>query len=81
VRVLPHRRLSARRRPQPNHVPYATVPALASANCDSCHKSGFGAWAPAKVHANASISSNCVSCHTGAYAPAVGKPSNTTHAT
>ncbi len=63
------------------HVPYATVPALASANCDSCHKAGFGAWTPAKVHANASLSSNCVSCHTGAYAPAVGKPSNTTHAT
>jgi hypothetical protein len=31
-----------------------SVPALASANCDTCHKSGFTAWTPAKVHANAS---------------------------
>jgi hypothetical protein len=62
------------------HVPYASVPATAAANCDTCHKSGYTAWAPAKVHANASISTSCASCHTGAYSPAVGKPSNSTHA-
>ena len=58
----------------------ASVAALSSANCDTCHKSGFGAWAPAKVHANAVITAGCSSCHTGAFPPAVGKPSNSTHA-
>jgi hypothetical protein len=63
-----------------NHVPYQLVGATSSANCDTCHKSGYAAWTGAKVHSNANITTQCATCHTGAYAPAVGKPSNTTHA-
>ncbi|MFO1328942.1 MAG: multiheme c-type cytochrome [Rubrivivax sp.] len=64
-----------------NHVPYAAVPATAGANCDTCHRGGYSAWVPAKVHANTTLNANCSTCHTGAYPPAVGKPSNTIHAT
>ena len=63
-----------------NHVPYASVAATASANCDSCHKSSYANWTPAKVHSNATIASQCASCHTGAFPPAEGKPSNAIHA-
>jgi hypothetical protein len=48
-----------------NHIPYLSVPASASANCDSCHKSGYGAWTPAKFHASFSVSSACATCHSG----------------
>jgi hypothetical protein len=63
-----------------NHIPYLSVPASASANCDSCHKSGYGAWTPAKFHASFSVSSACATCHSGGFPPAVGKPSTPIHA-
>ena len=62
------------------HVPYLTVAATAAANCDTCHKAGYGSWAQGKVHTNTSISTSCASCHSGSYPPAVGKPSNAVHA-
>ena len=62
------------------HVPYQTVASVAAANCDSCHKSGFTAWAPARFHLNASVSNGCASCHTGAYQAAIGKPNTPIHA-
>ncbi|MDL5031722.1 cytochrome c3 family protein [Pelomonas sp. APW6] len=45
------------------HTPYQLVGSLASLNCDSCHKAGFVAWAPAKLHANVSVTSQCATCH------------------
>ncbi|WP_395701884.1 hypothetical protein [Aquabacterium sp.] len=63
-----------------NHVPYAGLAALNGASCDTCHKAGFAAWAPAKVHRNVALTSGCASCHTGAFAQAVGKPNNAVHA-
>ena len=56
------------------HTPYQQVSALASANCDSCHKAGFSAWAPAKLHASVNISSQCATCH------ASSKPNTAVHA-
>jgi hypothetical protein len=64
-----------------NHIPYQTVAMTAAANCDSCHRGSFTTWGNGRLHANFSISTGCVSCHSGAYLNAVGKPSNTTHAT
>ncbi|MEY4750917.1 MAG: hypothetical protein RIQ60_3131 [Pseudomonadota bacterium] len=61
------------------HVPNAQVSGMGTA-CDSCHRSGFTSWLPAKVHANFAISSACATCHTGSYAPAVGKPATPVHA-
>jgi hypothetical protein len=64
-----------------NHVPYQTVQRhWRSANCDSCHKraSRLGAGA---VHANGVDQHATASAATpAAFAPAVGKPNNTTHA-
>jgi hypothetical protein len=34
----------------PNHTPFTQVGAIAGTACDSCHKSGFRAWTPAKLH-------------------------------
>ncbi|MEW6707847.1 MAG: hypothetical protein AB1430_23630 [Pseudomonadota bacterium] len=62
------------------HIPYQTLSGVAITNCDSCHKAGFAAWAPARFHASVSVSTQCASCHSGSYAPAVGKPNNATHA-
>lgn len=62
-----------------NHVPYQTVTGAAAANCDTCHRNGFTAWAPARVHANVSVSTQCGSCHTGSFPPAVGKPNTAVH--
>ena len=64
-----------------NHVPYATVPAAASANCDTCHRGSYSTWANGRLHANVSVTTGCASCHTGTYLNAVGKPNNATHAT
>lgn len=61
------------------HVPYTLVAAAAAANCDSCHRSGFGSWAGARFHANVSVSAQCASCHTGNYLGAVGKPATAIH--
>ena len=46
-----------------SHVPYQSVASMASANCDSCHKAGYVAWTPAKVHANVTVTAQCASCH------------------
>ena len=56
------------------HTPYTGVTALASLGCDSCHKAGFTAWAPAKLHASVNVSSSCASCH------ASSKPNTAIHA-
>jgi len=55
------------------HTPYQNVSALASANCDSCHKAGYASWTPAKLHASVSVSSQCSSCH------ASSKPNTAVH--
>ena len=39
-----------------NHIPYQSLAGVAIANCDTCHKSGFTSWAPARFHANVSVS-------------------------
>ena len=62
-----------------NHVPYASIASMASANCDACHKGSFSSWANGRVHANFSVTGNCASCHSGAFLNAVGKPNNTIH--
>ncbi len=60
-----------------NHIPYQNVTAIgANAGCESCHKGGFAAWAPAKLHASVTVSVQCATCHTGANPLAVGKPAN-----
>ncbi|MFH7041054.1 cytochrome c3 family protein [Paucibacter sp. JuS9] len=56
-----------------SHTPYQLVPALAASNCDSCHKSGFTAWAPAKLHSSVAVTSNCSTCHLSV------RPTNATH--
>ncbi|MFZ2989044.1 cytochrome c3 family protein [Ideonella sp.] len=63
-----------------SHIPTTAVPGLGSGACDSCHKSGFRSWLPARVHANASISSQCSSCHNGSFPSATAKPANALHA-
>lgn len=63
-----------------NHIPYTQVPGGGSADCDSCHKSGYTTWVPGRLHANLSVSANCASCHSGAYLGARGKPADQTHA-
>jgi len=64
-----------------NHIPYAAVSAAASANCDTCHASGFASWNPGKFHANVSTSTQCASCHlTSAYGT-TAKPANAMHST
>jgi Cytochrome c7 and related cytochrome c len=62
------------------HVPYQGLAGVAITNCDSCHKAGFLAWAPAKVHSSVSIATQCGTCHSGTFAPAVGKPATPVHA-
>ena len=56
-----------------SHVPYQNVASLASANCDSCHKAGYAAWTPAKLHANVAVTAQCATCHASA------KPSTAVH--
>jgi hypothetical protein len=62
-----------------NHVPYASVGAMAAANCDACHKGSFSSWANGRVHANFSVTGSCASCHTGGFLNAVGKPNTPVH--
>ncbi len=62
-----------------NHVPYASVGAMAAANCDACHKGSFSSWANGRVHANFGVTGSCASCHSGAFLNAVGKPNTTIH--
>jgi hypothetical protein len=57
-----------------DHIPYASV--AASANCDTCHKSGTTAWAPGQFHLNVTVTGSCSGCHTGAYNGPDGKPGN-----
>jgi hypothetical protein len=64
-----------------NHIPYASVPAAATANCDTCHKSGTTTWTDGRLHASVTVASGCATCHTGAYLNAVGKPATPIHAT
>ena len=63
------------------HIPYSTVSTIGNPGCDSCHKAGFRAWLPARLHSSFSVTTQCASCHTGGYGSAVGKPNNATHAT
>ena len=63
-----------------SHIPYQALSGVAIANCDSCHKAGFSAWAPAKFHGSVSVSTQCGTCHTGNYPGAVGKPNTPVHA-
>ncbi|MBI5271505.1 MAG: hypothetical protein HY856_17700, partial [Burkholderiales bacterium] len=63
-----------------NHIPYALVPASASANCDACHKAGYASWSPARFHTSFSVSTACATCHTGSYLGARGKPATPVHA-
>ena len=60
------------------HIP-TTVPS-SMPSCDSCHKSGFTAWLPARLHSSVGVSTSCATCHTGAFPPAVGKPNTPVHA-
>jgi Cytochrome c7 and related cytochrome c len=62
-----------------NHVPYASIAAAASANCDTCHRGSFASWANGRLHANVSIGSGCASCHNGSFLNAVGKPATPVH--
>jgi hypothetical protein len=62
-----------------NHVPYQTLAGVPITNCDTCHRSGYAAWAPARVHSSVSISTQCASCHTGSFPPAVGRPNTAIH--
>ena len=62
----------------PTHIP-TTVP-TAMPSCDSCHKSGFTAWLPARLHSSVGVSASCASCHTGTFPPAGGKPATPVHA-
>ena len=62
-----------------NHIPYQTLAGAAISNCDTCHKSGFASWTPAKFHASVSVSGQCGTCHTGNFAPATGKPNTPIH--
>ncbi|HXD41779.1 MAG TPA: cytochrome c3 family protein, partial [Ramlibacter sp.] len=46
-----------------SHTPYQSVASLATANCDSCHKAGYTAWTPAKLHASVTVTAQCATCH------------------
>jgi len=62
-----------------NHIPFATVSGVGNASCDSCHKAGFTAWTPSRLHTSFSVSAQCATCHTGSFPPAVGKPNTPVH--
>jgi hypothetical protein len=62
------------------HIPYQSLAGVVIPNCDSCHKAGFSAWTPARLHASVSVSTQCASCHTGSFPPAVGRPNTAIHA-
>lgn len=55
-----------------NHIP-------TTANCNTCHKSGYTSWNPGRFHANVTVTSQCSNCHlTSAYG-LTSKPTNATH--
>src|SRR6185369_6240715 len=56
------------------HVPYQLVATLAAANCDSCHKAGYVAWAPGRVHTSVTVTAQCATCHASI------KPATAVHA-
>ena len=60
------------------HIP-TTVP-TPMPSCDTCHRGGFTAFAPAKFHGNVAVSASCATCHTGGFTRAVGKPNTPVHA-
>ena len=62
-----------------NHIPYQTLTGVVVANCDTCHRSGFAAWAPARFHGSVSVVGQCAGCHTGLYPPARGRPNTPVH--
>jgi hypothetical protein len=62
-----------------NHVPYQLVTVSATANCDACHKSGYGSWNPGRFHAYFTTSTQCATCHAGAFLGARGKPADAIH--
>jgi hypothetical protein len=62
-----------------NHIPTASVPATATANCDACHKGSITSWANGRLHANVNVTSGCANCHNGSFLNAVGKPSTPIH--
>lgn len=68
-----------------NHIPYATVPVAAAANCDGCHRGSTTTWANGRFHTYYTVTTGCVSCHTltaaGTYLAARGKPATATHST
>ncbi|MDP2007087.1 MAG: cytochrome c3 family protein, partial [Rubrivivax sp.] len=57
-----------------SHTPYAQVTAIASASCDSCHRSGFRSWTPARLHGSVSVVGQCATCHVS------NKPADALHA-
>jgi len=57
-----------------SHPPYTQVASLASAACGTCHKSGFRAWTPARLHGSVTVVTQCSACHLSA------RPNNATHA-
>ena len=61
------------------HIPYQTLAGVVITNCDTCHRSGFAAWAPARFHGNVSVVGQCAGCHTGLFAPARGRPNTPVH--
>jgi len=62
-----------------NHIPYASIAAAASANCDTCHKGSTTTWANGRFHNNVAVTGSCASCHTGSFMSAVGKPGTPVH--
>jgi len=60
----------------PSHIPYQQIATLTSANCDSCHKNGYGSWYPGRVHSNVTVTGQCATCHTNSFLGASGKPGN-----
>jgi hypothetical protein len=61
-----------------NHIPYQLVASASSANCDTCHRSGYASWAGGRTHAYVSITGQCKTCHNGSYTAqgATAKPGN-----
>ncbi|MBE0547419.1 MAG: hypothetical protein IH627_07165, partial [Rubrivivax sp.] len=55
------------------HTPYSQVSALSGEACDACHKAGFRAWTPAKLHTNVGVAAQCATCHMSS------KPTNGIH--
>ncbi len=63
------------------HIPYQTLSGVAIANCDTCHKGGYAAWAPSKFHSNVSLSNQCSNCHLAGTYGLTSKPTTAIHST